>query len=276
MVMRTRNLVQRDNTLEVTCSVKGEINETSPEFSISGCATFQLKAVSSNNCGCGNSYLYENMILVRFFKNCQKDDLSYSITLSSKKLCIVEKSFLSDDGTWHLIKENYAESAFDISVVMNTVHVSTFEVLHDDTNLTDFELRGEDGSVKIHKAILAACSPTFRTMFCGSWRETTEGHVNVAGTSALTLRHLKDYIYLGTLPDTGLEQILLLALYYMIPDLEQKCVNKLVDSLTAQNAYDLLEFAVKHKVTRLVLAILDCVRGGKVEVNDMRQYLLNC
>ncbi|CAG5015131.1 unnamed protein product [Parnassius apollo] len=161
---------------------------------------------------------------------------------------------------------------------MDTVEqhvVTSFETLYDDTELTDFELRAEDGSVKVHKEVLAASSPVLRRMLSGSWRETTEGHVDVPGTSVQTLQHFIDYIYTDTLPHTGLEQILLLGSYYMIPDLEQRCVNTLIKSLSAQNACDLLEFAVKHKVTGLVLAILDCVQSRRVQVTDMRQHFLN-
>ncbi|CAG5015139.1 unnamed protein product [Parnassius apollo] len=265
--MQTSNLEQRGNKLQVICSLGNEIFEESCSFSISGCATFQVRAINVEN--------NNTLIFVRFFKNCQEDGLTYSITLSSDILSIVKKTLVSDDGTWHLIKEGNLLPDLDISIVMDTVHVSSFEALYNDTELTDFELRGEDGSVKVHKAVLAASSNVLRRMLSGSWRETTEGRVDVPGTSVQTLQQFKDYIYLRTLPDTGLEQILLLASYYMIPSLEQKCVNKLMSSLKAQNACDQLEFAVKHKLTRLVLAIFDCVQSGQVDVTEMRQHFLN-
>ncbi|CAK1584251.1 unnamed protein product [Parnassius mnemosyne] len=240
---------------------------------ISGCTTFQVKVLEVKM---QSSHTAMCHILVRFFKNCPKDNNTYSITLSSSKLSIAEKSFLSDDGTWHLIKEIDQVLAFDISVVMDTVHISSFEALYDDTELADFELRGEDGSVKVHKAVLAASSHVLKRMLSGSWRETKEGHVDVPGTSAQPLQHFKDYIYLRKLPNTGLEQVLLLASYYMIPQLEQKCVNKLVNSLTAQKTCDLLELAMKHKVNRLILAILEWVQNRGVEVKDMRSFFSSC
>ncbi|CAK1584230.1 unnamed protein product [Parnassius mnemosyne] len=265
--MQIRDLVQRGNTLQFNCNVGNRIYEVSPEFSISG-FTFHIMAINVKDVT--NNVL----ILVRFFKNCLEDDLTYSITISSNKLSIAAKRFLSDYN-YHLIKEDNQERVFDISVVMDTVHVSSFKALHDDTELTDFELRGEDGSVKVHKAVLAASSDVLRRMLSGYWRETTEGHLDVPGTSTQTLQHLKDYIYLRKLPYTGLEQILLLASYYMIPGLEQKCVNELMNRLTAQDTFDLLEFAVKHKITRLVLAILDCVQSRWVKVTDIRKHFLN-
>ncbi|XP_068620442.1 kelch-like protein 3 [Battus philenor] len=276
--MESRNLVQRGNTLQVNLTVTSYntpfATKISPEYVISGATIFQVMTVVAqvNN---GHTAMYNNMIFIRFLKVRPDDELSYTISLSSKELKISEKRFVCDDGTWHLVHENRKQQySFDVSVVMDAVQVSSFASLHADTELTDFELRGEDGAVRVHRVALAAASPVLRRMLSGSWRETSTGHVDVPGTSARSLQHLKDYIYLQVLPDDGVEQILLLASYYMMPCLEQVCVDKLVGGLTAQNACDLLEFAAKHKLTKLLLAILDCVQGGAVAVSEMREHFL--
>ncbi|KAL0820655.1 hypothetical protein ABMA28_006488 [Loxostege sticticalis] len=277
--MESKNLFQRGNTLQVRLGVTNYNTpfaaKTSPEYVISGSAIFQVKVIAAqvNN---GHTNVYNNLLFVRFVKLRQDDDLTYAIKFTSNELGITNKTFISDDGTWHLIYDNKKQQySFDVSVSMDIVpSASSFASLHEDLELTDFELRGEDGSVHMHRAVLAASSPVLRRMLGGTWRESTEGHVDVPGTSKMTLQHLKDYVYLHTLPETGLEQLLLLASYYMMPDLEQKCVDKLVNSLTAENACDLLEFAAKHKVTRLLLAILECVQSGAVKVNEMRDHFL--
>lgn len=276
-VMEHKNLVQRGNTLAMTfivtnyntpCAVK-----SSNEFEINGAAVFQTRVIASqiNN---GHTNTYVNLIFVRFFKLHEEDDLTYNI----KFQCVafsVDKSFTSDDGTWHLIHENRKQQyTFDVSISMDVLPtVNSFAPLHEDEELTDFELRGDGGAIRVHKAVLAAASPVFRRMMCGTWKETTEGHVDVPGTSKTTLQSLKDYVYLRTLPESGLEHLLILASYYMMPDLEQKCVDKLVQHLTAQNACDLLEFAAKNKVTKLVLAILDAVQNKDVKVKDIREHV---
>lgn len=277
--MEAKNIVQRGNILQVRLGVTNYntpfATKTSPEYIISGSAIFQVKVIAAqvNN---GHTNVYNNLLFIRFFKLHQDDDLTYAIKFSSSELGITNKSFISDDGTWHLIHDNRKQQyTFDVMVQMDIVpSASSFASLHEDMELTDFELRGEDGSVHMHRAVLAASSPVLRRMLGGTWRETTEGHVEVPGTSKITLQHLKDYVYLHTLPDAGLEQLLLLASYYMMPDLEQKAVDKLVNSLTAENACDLLEFAAKHKVTRLLLAILECVQSGVVKVGEMRDHFL--
>ncbi|CAH0401161.1 unnamed protein product [Chilo suppressalis] len=277
--MEVKDVIQRGNTLQAKFGVTNYntpfATKTSPDYVISGTAVFQVKVIAAqvNN---GHTNVYNNLIFVRFVKLRQDDDLTYTIKFSSNELGIVNKSFISDDGTWHLVHDNKRQQySFDVTVHMDIVpSASSFAMLHEDTELTDFELRGEDGSIRMHRAVLAAASPVLRRMLGGTWREAAEGHVDVPGTSRATLQNLKDYIYLHILPNVGLEQLLLLASYYMMLDLEQKCVDKLVSMLTAENACDLLEFAAKHKVTRLLLAILECVQSGAVQVNEMRDHFL--
>lgn len=277
--MEEKDLVQRGNTLQVKFAVTNYnipyATKTSSEYLISGAAVFQVRVIAAqvNN---GHTNIYNNLIFIKFKKQRQEDELSYSIKFSSNEFGVADKNFISDDGTWHLVHDNKKQQyTFDVDIQMDILpSSSSFATLHGDVELTDIELRGEDGSVRIHKAVLAASSPVFRRMLGGTWKETTEGHVDVAGTSKATLQHLKDYVYLHVLPESGLEQLLLLASYYIMPDLEQKCVDKLVSSLTAQNACDLLEFAAKHKIMILLLAILECVQSGAVKVHEMRDYFM--
>uniref|UniRef100_A0A2A4JN09 BTB domain-containing protein n=1 Tax=Heliothis virescens TaxID=7102 RepID=A0A2A4JN09_HELVI len=276
--METKELVQKGNSLEAKVSVTNYnspfATRTSPEFVISGVAVLQLKLIAAlvNN---GHTNVHNNLIFVRFVKRRANDDLTYTMKFSSVELAIANKSFTSDDGTWHLIHENKKQQfTFDVAACMEAVPcASSFASLHDDAELTDFELRGEDGSVHVHRAVLAAASPVLRRMLGGAWRETAEGRVDVPGTSRATLQHLKDYVYLHSLPDVGLEQLLLLAAYYMMPDLEQRCVDRLVRCVGAHNACDVIEFAAKHKLTRLLLAVLECVQSGAVSVTAMRDHL---
>lgn len=277
--MEEKDLVQRGNTLQVKFAVTNYntpfTTKTSQEYVISGAAVFEVKVIAAqvNN---GHTNVYNNLIFIKFQKQRQDDELTYTIKLTSHEFGITDKTFISDDGTWHLVHDNKKQQyTFDIEINMDVVpSSSSFASLHGDIELTDIELRGEDGSVRIHRAVLATSSPVLRRMLAGTWRETAEGHVDVAGTSKATLQHLKDYVYLHILPDSGLEQLLLLASYYIMPDLEQKCVDKLVSRLTAQNACELLEFAAKHKIIRLLLAILECVQSGAVKVHDMRDYFM--
>ncbi|XP_045501630.1 speckle-type POZ protein-like isoform X3 [Colias croceus] len=229
--------------------------------------------------GFGNpAYEYRNLIFIKFVKRREEVNFKYNIEFTSRALKIINKNFTSDDRNWRLIYDDKRVSSYtiDVSIVMNILPpASAFASLHKDRDFIDFELRGEDGSVHMHKAVLAASSPVLHRMLGGTWKESTEGLVDVPGTTKTTLEAFKDYLYLHSLPDTGLEHLLLLASYYMMPDLEELCVHKLVDCLRAENACDLLEFAAKHKMTRLLIAILESVQNGEVSVEDMREHFMN-
>lgn len=275
--MEIREVVQKGCLLTAKLSVTNYntpfASKTSPEFVISGAAVFQVRLVAAqvNN---GHTNVYNNLVFVKFAKRRPQDDLTYMMFFNSAELSVTQ-TFASDEGTWHLIHENKRQQfTFDVSVEMHLKEgASSFSRLHGDTELTDFELRGEDGSVRMHRAVLAAASPVLRRMLGGAWREAAEGHVDVVGTSRATLEHLKDYIYLHTLPQTGLEQLLLLSSYYMMPELERRCVDRLVRDVNAENACELIEFAAKNNVKRLLLAVLECVQNGAISVTEMRDHL---
>ncbi|RVE52772.1 hypothetical protein evm_002645 [Chilo suppressalis] len=285
--MKVSNYILTGNSLKVTLIVSNEATYAhkewaTGEFKINAVA-FQVKVIAllSEHM---NANIYKNLIFVRFVKLYEDDDLIYIIKVTSKHdddmMSITDKNFISDDGTWHLLQDNvkWKNYCFIVTGHIDIVTSSCpLTLLHDDTELTDFELKGEDGSIRMHRAVLAAASPVLKAMLSGKWRETTDGKIDKLNTSKAALQYFKDYLYLGTLPKAvlDLKQLLLLASYYMIKDLEQKCVFKLVSMITAENTCDLFEFAGQHKVKRLQLAILQCVKGGGVEVDKIRYLTLH-
>ncbi|XP_061726114.1 uncharacterized protein LOC133531748 [Cydia pomonella] len=131
--------------------------------------------------------------------------------------------------------------------------------LHEDKLFTDFQLRAADGSVAVHKALLAANSPVFKTLLSGQWKETTEGCLQVKGVTLCTLNQLKDYMYLGVMPDSDVSSLLLLANYYLIDTLKKECIIKIAQSVTSENLYKLLEFSTRNQIPELTYAILEAV-----------------
>ncbi|XP_013162561.1 PREDICTED: uncharacterized protein LOC106114033 [Papilio xuthus] len=274
--LEVQNILKLANTLQATFVVNADLNYDtliSPEITINSTANFQVRVIitqDSYNSNC-NSFIF-----VKLYKIDKDDELKYNMNLSSIYLNIDNKTFPCDDGTWHLVTElKTLHFTFDISVVMNILQGSSFATLYDEVDLMDFELRGEDGAVRVHRAVLAAYSPVLRRMLNGSWRETAEGHVDVPGTSKKTLQHLKNYMYLHTLPDTDLEPIMVLATYYMMHELEQMCVDRLVSALDAENVCQLLQFTAKHRLTRLLLAVLESVQNGVIKVIDIRKHCMH-
>ncbi|CAH0401517.1 unnamed protein product [Chilo suppressalis] len=281
--MEVSNIIQTGNSLKLNISVSNNSGylptvRTTKEFKINAAAVFQVKLIVTK----GEKHnTYYNWIYVRFVKLHKEDDLTYTIKVNSKELNITDKNFISDDGTWHLVQDNIKQQNYSFIVTAHidiTPSACPLALLHDDTELTDFELKGEDGSISIHRAVLAAASPVLKAMLSGKWQESTDAKIEKLDTSKAALQNFKDYLYLGTLPyaDLELEQLLVLASYYMIKDLEQKCIFKLVGMITAENTCDLLEIAGQLKVRRLQLAILECVEEGVIKVDDIRIHSLDC
>lgn len=184
----------------------------------------------------------------------------------AEKICL-------DKPNWEVIGDIYAETryienwrsesqndafAFHLNVTINAFKVSaTFnKKLFDDTEFTDFQLTTSDGSLPVHKAYLAAHSEVFKAMLHREWKETNEGRIQMSGVSLQTLQHLKDYMYMGTLPTDGLLPLLSIASCYMIEELRNQCITKLTQIIKPENLYEILEYSFENKIPELTFAIM--------------------
>ncbi|XP_063540364.1 uncharacterized protein LOC134749374 [Cydia strobilella] len=137
--------------------------------------------------------------------------------------------------------------------------------LYTDSDFTDFRLATSEGSVPVHKAYLAAHSDVFKAMLSNEWKETTTGEITMKGVTIETLQHLKEYMYLGTVPNDGLRPLLLIARCYLIEDLEQHCIRKLAENVTGKSLFSLLEFACDNNIPELSFALV--VMTENIDVN---------
>ncbi|XP_063386252.1 uncharacterized protein LOC134672285 [Cydia fagiglandana] len=155
--------------------------------------------------------------------------------------------------------------AFRINITLIEEKCFNAPNIYEDDDFTDFHLSTAEGRVAVHRVHLATHSEVFKTMLGHEWKETAEGNIQVEGVTLQTLKHLKQYIYLGTLPDDGLRQLLLIARYYLIDNLKSACISKLARTATPDNLEDLLEFAIDNKITELALAILQLTPDDVVD-----------
>lgn len=191
-----------------------------------------------------------------------------SVALGIKDLCI------SADSIWHLITDKYvtiSEFSVYFTVEIQNNHKDKLNSLYLASDSGDFELRADDGSVRVHKFMLAAISPVFETMLQGDWKETKNGYVHLEGMSKASLQEFKQYIYFNTLPTTVSKETMIIANRYEIPDMETISIKNLIANMKAENVCDLLEFAVTHKYDRLRKVILERVQKGFIQVDKMRK-----
>ncbi|XP_048003185.1 uncharacterized protein LOC125239615 [Leguminivora glycinivorella] len=149
---------------------------------------------------------------------------------------------------------------FDINF---TVDVSTqedllnvYSELYQEIEFTDFKLRATDGTVPVHKSILFIHSEMFRAMLKGQWRETGEASIDMVGVTVQTLQHLKEYMYLGTIPNTGLEPLLLLARRCLMDKLAAGCIKKLIKNVTPASFNALFDLAFQNNIPELMKGLV--------------------
>ncbi|XP_063540237.1 BTB and MATH domain-containing protein 42-like [Cydia strobilella] len=144
--------------------------------------------------------------------------------------------------------------------------------LYEDEEFTDFKLSTDVGSLPVHKAHLVANSDVFKMMLSREWKETSEGRVQIEGVSLQTLKHLKQYMYLRTLPDEGLLPLLLIARYYLIDNLKAECLMKISQTVTSENLYEILEYSFVHKIPELMFNVLETM--PKYIVKDAHEIMM--
>ncbi|KAI5640148.1 BTB/POZ domain-containing protein [Phthorimaea operculella] len=242
---------------------------TSQDYVICGLVVFQAKITIYQI-----NIQFFFVFSVKLFRVFDSDNLTYAIKFSSDTLNVKDRVLLTDDTEWRQMYEgdNIGRNV-DVTMTLDVYNSNPgiFESLLNDIESTDFELRGENGSVRVHKAVLANFSPVIKTMLSGQWKEVDSGAVEVSHTTKETLIDLKNYMYLQKLPDTGVEKLAMLAAYYMMSDLKQLCAVKLLSKLSAENATELLDFAMKYKIDKLMLAILESVHKESILVKDIEK-----
>ncbi|KAI5638293.1 BTB/POZ domain-containing protein [Phthorimaea operculella] len=214
---------------------------------------------------------------------CGSDNLTYSVSLVplTKQEGYKRSENLVDDddfegASWHVIYEKSCINGarmpeYNLKIALNVsckMH-NGFSLLYDDTDLSDFELRGTDGSIKVHKAVLAHYSPVMKTMLSGQWKEVKTGAVDIPNTSKETLEQFKNFMYLQKLPENEIEKLAELASCYMISPLEEVCTYKLLTALTSENVTKTLELAGKCKMDRVMVATLAIIQQKSIKVKDI-------
>ncbi|XP_063540335.1 uncharacterized protein LOC134749346 [Cydia strobilella] len=189
---------------------------------------------------------------VKLKVSCQETDIPfYSEWVCNGQWKTIGQRLCSDTSL-----DNVYINIININITTGKVEESFHKKIYDDVDFTDFNLSAADGSVAVHRTYLAAHSDVFRAMLRKEWKEATEGCVQIEGVTRQTLQHLKDYMYLRTLPNEGLEPLLLLGSYYLMDDLKEQCVSKLALNCTSKEWSRLLEFAAVNKISELISGLM--------------------
>ena len=120
--------------------------------------------------------------------------------------------------------------------------------------LCDITINADDGSIRAHRAILAARSPVFRSMFSHDLREKELSTVDISDMSLDACRGFLNYIYGDLRSEEFLAHRLALlgaADKYDIADLKEACVESLLEDIDARNVIERLQTGHLYRLQRL-------------------------
>ncbi|XP_035392187.1 kelch-like ECH-associated protein 1A isoform X2 [Electrophorus electricus] len=98
---------------------------------------------------------------------------------------------------------------------------------------------------KVHKLVLAACSPYFKAMFTSNFRECQESEVTLRDVCPQVIGRLVDFAYTSriTVGETCVMHVLLTAMRYQMEDVAKACCDFLIKNLEPSNVIGIARFA---------------------------------
>lgn len=123
-------------------------------------------------------------------------------------------------------------------------------------------------SIGAHRAVLAAQSPVFNSMFSHSFKETDLSVINISDMSIQACQTFINYLY-GNIKDEEFLMHRLDLLHaadkYDIYDLREACQESLQEDIDAENVLETLQIAYLYQLTQLKISCLQyLVKFGKI------------
>lgn len=133
---------------------------------------------------------------------------------------------------------------------------------------TDIIINAADGSIGAHRAVLAARSPVFRSMFSHDLKEKEMSVINISDMSIEACQVFLSYIY-GNIVDqdflTHRLDLLRAADKYDVTDLKEACHESLLEDIDTHNVLERLQNASLYRLLKLKICCMEyLVRFGKI------------
>ena len=129
----------------------------------------------------------------------------------------------------------------------NLVMESLYQ-LYKSQSLCDVTLIAEDQQIKAHRAVLAACSPYFYTMFTGSLKESQQEVIEIQNITFLSLDKIVLFCYTSAIevPTENVFELLTAADMLQFSVIKESVSAYLSGKLTPMNCIELSMFADIH------------------------------
>ncbi|XP_034580931.1 BTB/POZ domain-containing protein At1g55760 [Setaria viridis] len=138
--------------------------------------------------------------------------------------------------------------------MLQTGAQSAFAQMLNDGILTDIVVNAIGGSIRAHRAVLAAHSAVFRCMFSHDLREKEQSAVDISDMSSDGCQALISYLY-GTLSEEEFlahrSELLFAGDKYGIAGLKETCEKSLIDDVDTDNVLERLQMAHLYGLSAL-------------------------
>lgn len=133
---------------------------------------------------------------------------------------------------------------------------------------TDIIIHASDGSMGAHRAVLAARSPVFQSMFSHDLKEKEMSAINISDMSIEACQAFLSYIY-GNIEEQDFLvhrlHLLRAADKYDVVDLKEACHESLLEDIDTNNVLERLQIASLYRLEKLKICCMQyLVRFGKI------------
>ncbi|KAB1208402.1 hypothetical protein CJ030_MR7G001371 [Morella rubra] len=197
------------------------------------------------------------------------DDFVWAIEVPLTGKVIIDIEFLdlktaSPDGRecYSIWADGFAQKRSNATALASLGRMLT-ESIH-----TDIIINASDGSIGAHRAVLAARSPVFRSMFSHNLKEKEMSTIDISDISIETCKAFLNYIYGNIQHEDFLTHRLALlraADKYDISDLKETCHESLLEDIDAKNVLERLQNASLYQLPDLKTSCMRyLVNFGKI------------
>ncbi|GJS49816.1 BTB/POZ domain-containing protein [Tanacetum coccineum] len=133
---------------------------------------------------------------------------------------------------------------------------------------TDISINASDGSIGAHRAVLAARSPVFRSMFLHDLKEKEMSVIDISDMSIEACQSFLNYVY-GIIDEqdflTHRLDLLRAADKYDVTDLKEACHESLLEDIDTTNVLERLQNASLYHLPKLKICCMQyLVKFGKI------------
>lgn len=148
------------------------------------------------------------------------------------------------------------------------------ESLRKEGTLCDYTLVAEGETVKVHRAVMVACSDYFRVMLTGEMKEAKDTQVNLQGVSYAGLQAAVEFAYTGKLELSldNVEETLSAASHLQMCEVVDLCCDYLEGALTNDNCVDILNLAEMYTLQSTMTKAKGFMLENFEVLADMDEY----